>query len=141
MADAASCLTHLSVRLVVPHFNFTFNQKKLWSMIPLPSVCKRRLTSMLYNKRSLQDFYPKSSKNTPPHGASGASSSVGCRSNLIYKSSPITYLSSRSLPIARVLVIWKQEGGSSRRGLWNSNFGRSDKYLQLWGTTTPVTTR
>ena len=51
MADAASRLTHLPDRKFISHFSTHFPQRKPWRLPPLPSACRRKITTMLHNKK------------------------------------------------------------------------------------------
>ena len=140
VSNVASRLTHLSDRLLLRYFNLTFPQQNHWRLIPLPSACRRQLTSMLHNKRSLKVSPPQSTIRTTLPGASGASSAFGCTYPPISKASQIPSPFSRSSPSASVPLSWQPQGDPSRRGLWNSTFGRSAKYSQPWRPTNPDTT-
>ena len=72
MADAASRLTYLTNRMFLRHFALTLPQKNPWQLLPLPSKCKRRMTSMLQIKHYHMDFQPHSTRRTPLYGTNGA---------------------------------------------------------------------
>ena len=56
MANAASCIIHLTNKMYLRHFALTFTQIKPCQMITLSSGYKRYLTSTLHSQRSRMDF-------------------------------------------------------------------------------------
>ena len=98
MENYVSRLTYLSDSLFIRHFKLTFPHKNYWILLPLPSMHKGHLTSMMQKKRSPKAFHPHSSKITPPSGANGSNFEVVSISYLIYKRLPIPSPSSRYFP-------------------------------------------
>ena len=103
IADATLKLTHLPDCQFLSHFCTHLPQSKSWSLLPLPSVCKRKLTKILYKKRSPWASLPPFSRNTPPPGANGGASAAGCKSPPISQALNTPFHYSKFLPSASVL--------------------------------------
>ena len=94
MADAASQLTHLPDRQFISHFRTHFAQSKPWRLIPLPFECRRKLTTILYNKQSPRVPLQPSSRKTAPLEANGGTSAAGCKPPLTSRTINTPFLSS-----------------------------------------------
>ena len=79
MADAVWRLTHLPDRQFLSHFRTHLQQSKPWSLPPLPSVCRRQITTMLHNKKSPRASNLPYSRRTTPTGTNSGASAAGSK--------------------------------------------------------------
>ena len=140
MADAASRLTHLPDRQSIYHFRTLFPHSKPWRLIPLPSGCKKQLTSMLHNKQSPRGSWKPSSRKTPPPGANCGASAAGCKLPPTSKIFRTPFPSSKFSLGASVPFFCPCKVNPSRSDRSSNTSARSVKSSHLRGATTPNTT-
>ena len=140
MADAASQITHLPYRKFLSHFCTHFPQSKPWHLLPLTSMCRRNLSTMLNNKQSPRVSQQPSSRKMPSPGANGGTSAAGCKSPPTSKTFKTPLLSSRLSPRASVPAFYSCKVNLSISDLLINTSARLVNYLHPWGPTTPSTT-
>ena len=129
MADAASRLTHLTDRKFISHFRTHFQKSKSWRLLPLPSVCRRNLNTMMYNKQSPRVSPQTSSVKTPPPGTNGGTSAAGCKSPPTSKKFKTPFLSSIFSPSTSVTAFYPHKGNLSRSNISSNTSARLVKSL------------
>ena len=135
MADAASRITHLPDRKFLSHFCTHFPQSKPWRLLPLLSVCRRDLTTMLHNKQSPRVYPQTSSRKVPTPGTNGGTYAAGIKLPSTSKTFKTPFLSSVFSPRASMPAFCLRKGNLSRIDMSSNTSARLVKSLHPWGPT------
>ena len=80
MVNSASCLTHLSERLLLAHFRLNFPQTTPWRLLRLPSTFRHQLTNMLIKKCLPKACPLQYKRDIPAPGSNADGYADGCTS-------------------------------------------------------------
>ena len=137
MVDATSRLTHILDRFFLKHFCFNFPQTTPCYLLRLLPTFKQQLATMLLNKYSTKACTLQSARNIPASGINGASSVAGYTLPQISKVSITQSHSSIFFLNVSMPAFYPRGSTSSVSAQCINIYAPLEKYLPLWGPTTP----
>ena len=133
MADACSCLWHLSDSELLTHFNLHYPQTQSWTMRHLRPEMNSALISCLHRKRSLPESYLPEIEKGKELGTSGVRFAPPSMSTQTFRRWPTLSLSSKPSDFAGEMDELPPAATLTELARWRTPSGLSVRSFPYWG--------